>query len=238
MKYTIVMSATTFPSLECSFLRLSTSILLILVLDFQCSMDTVRWRTLRKAAQRVDDASSPSKGSTSLLAAGRGGRIRTCSTCMALCYDMTPPRMAYGVKRRCLLSLRTPRRSTSRIRFSSAVRTPITLHRTMGIPAQGTKVVDPDRYPAYPMPEPYQGQPHSEDLQGPGVLEQRVPGREIYVYHGPGGSTYTFGGSSFKFRSAMKVHYSINNDNEMHFFVPGCRQTMRLAAYSLLCEYR
>ncbi|KAI0293383.1 hypothetical protein BC826DRAFT_910742 [Russula brevipes] len=100
--------------------------------------------------------------------------------------------------------------------------------------AQGAKVVDPGQYPAYPMPEPYQGQPRSEDLQGPGVLEQRVPGREIYVYHGPGG-TYTFWRFLFQIPlgdSEMKVHYSINNGSEMHFFVPGRQQTMRLAAYS------
>jgi hypothetical protein len=31
----------------------------------------------------------------------------------------------------------------------------------------------------------------------------------------------------------MKIHYSINSGNEMHFFVPGRQQTMRLAAYSV-----
>jgi hypothetical protein len=108
------------------------------------------------------------------------------------------------------------------------------------------------------MPEPYQGQPRSEDLRGPGVLEQRVPGGEIYVYHGPGGcvcngfldprlsdrpmahlgisSTYTFWRFLIQIPlgdSEMKIHYSINNGNEMHFFVPGRQQTMRLAAYSV-----
>jgi hypothetical protein len=31
----------------------------------------------------------------------------------------------------------------------------------------------------------------------------------------------------------MKIQYSINNGLKMDFFVPGYRQTMRLAAYSV-----
>jgi hypothetical protein len=31
----------------------------------------------------------------------------------------------------------------------------------------------------------------------------------------------------------MKVQYSINDGLEMHFFVPGRRETMRVAAYSV-----
>jgi hypothetical protein len=93
-------------------------------------------------------------------------------------------------------------------------------------------------------------------LEGPDVLERSVVGTEIYVYNERGGcvsmlyvlaqtltcvlfgivSTYTF----WRFlihiplaESEMKIQYSINNGLHIDFFVPGRRQTMRLAAYSV-----
>ncbi|KAI0293385.1 hypothetical protein BC826DRAFT_1105045 [Russula brevipes] len=50
------------------------------------------------------------------------------------------------------------------------------------------------------------------------------------------GATYTFWRFLIQIPlgdSEMEIHYSINNGNEMLFFVPGRQQTMRLAAYSV-----
>jgi hypothetical protein len=49
-------------------------------------------------------------------------------------------------------------------------------------------------------------------------------------------STYTFWRFLIEIplgESEMKIQYSINGGLKMNFFVPGRRQTMRLAAYSV-----
>lgn len=68
----------------------------------------------------------------------------------------------------------------------------------------------------------------------PNALSQTVPGQEIWVYCGAGG-TFTF----WRFMihiplgpAEMRVSYSVNNGQEMSFYVPGRGQNMRWAAYS------
>ena len=108
------------------------------------------------------------------------------------------------------------------------------------------------------------GQAYDGHFEGhnPNILEQRVLGRDIYVYSGRGGcvpffplhvqspiwfdswhvaisvifSTYTFWRFLIQIpltESEMKIQYSINGGVESDFFVPNDRQTMRLAAYSV-----
>lgn len=69
----------------------------------------------------------------------------------------------------------------------------------------------------------------------PNELSQTVPGQEIWVYCGSGG-TFTF----WRFMihiplgpSEMRVSYSVNKGQEMQFFVPGRGQNMRWAAHSV-----
>ncbi|KAF7796739.1 hypothetical protein EIP86_007922 [Pleurotus ostreatoroseus] len=69
---------------------------------------------------------------------------------------------------------------------------------------------------------------------GPNSFKETVPGQEIWVYVGNGG-TFTF----WRFMihiplgpQEMRVTYSVNNGQEMDFVVPGRNQNMRWAAYS------
>ena len=59
----------------------------------------------------------------------------------------------------------------------------------------------------------------------------------IYVYLGHGTvSTYTFWRFLIQVQLTeheLKIQYSINDGLKMDFFVPGHRETMRLAAYSV-----
>jgi hypothetical protein len=115
-------------------------------------------------------------------------------------------------------------------------------------------------HPADPMAQHNRKKENDEHLEGPNIVEKQVFGTELYVYSGRSGyvltvprvstpiwlripcvyhctvSTYTFW--RFLIRvplsdSEMKVQYSINDGLTMDFFVPGRRQTMRLAAYSV-----
>jgi hypothetical protein len=96
-----------------------------------------------------------------------------------------------------------------------------------------------------------------ERLEGSTVVEKKVFGTELYVYSGRSGcvyvstrtwllriqcvypctvSTYTFWRFLIQIPlsgSEMKIQYSINDGLALDFFVPGCGQTMRLAAYSV-----
>ncbi|KAI0303483.1 hypothetical protein B0F90DRAFT_1809674 [Multifurca ochricompacta] len=95
-------------------------------------------------------------------------------------------------------------------------------------------LVDLGPHPADPMAQPFRSPADGEEFQGPNTQEQRVFGREIYVYSGRGG-TYTFWRFIIRIPLAdfeMRIQYSINDGMEMNFFVPGRGETMRLAAYS------
>ena len=126
---------------------------------------------------------------------------------------------------------------------------------------QGGQVVDLGPHPADPLAQDFHSVGDATPLDGPTILEQKVFGTEIYVYSGRGGyacalrvlmldltekphagallapvSTYTFWRFFIQIPladSEMKIKYSINDGLEMVFFVPGRRQTMRLAAYSV-----
>ncbi|KAI0060801.1 hypothetical protein BV25DRAFT_1917361 [Artomyces pyxidatus] len=95
--------------------------------------------------------------------------------------------------------------------------------------------VDLGPHPADPM-SMYYAPGHAPDPshQGPNVQRQQVPGQEIWVYVGNGG-TFTFWRFHIQIplgQQDMKVTYTINHGQELEFFVPGRNQTMRLATYS------
>ncbi|KAI0003344.1 hypothetical protein BJV74DRAFT_876259 [Russula compacta] len=99
---------------------------------------------------------------------------------------------------------------------------------------QGAQGLDLGPHPADPMAQHYRSQADDGHLEGPSVVEKSVLGTEIYAYGGSGG-TYTFWRFLMQIPlddSEMKIQYSINDGLEIDFFVPGRRQTMRLAAYS------
>ncbi|KAF8061567.1 hypothetical protein FPV67DRAFT_1563868 [Lyophyllum atratum] len=69
---------------------------------------------------------------------------------------------------------------------------------------------------------------------GGNASKEVVPGQEIYVYGGPGG-TFTFWRFLLQIplgRHEMSVTYSINSGQQLEFFVPGRTQNMRWAAHS------
>lgn len=129
---------------------------------------------------------------------------------------------------------------------------------------QSAQGVDLGPHPADPMAQHYRSQADDGHLEGPSVVEKSVFGTEIYVYSGGGGyvstlyalhshvenphayisvlvSTYTFWRFLIQIPlddSEMKIQYSINDGLEIDFFVPGRRQTMRLAAYSVRFPHR
>ncbi|KAJ3985530.1 hypothetical protein F5890DRAFT_1572885 [Lentinula detonsa] len=90
---------------------------------------------------------------------------------------------------------------------------------------------------------PHPADPHSTSLpihtnghasSGPNFISEQSPAQEIWVYPGAGG-TFTF----WRFMihvplgpNEMEVTYSINNGQQLHFFVPGRNQNMRWASYS------
>ncbi|KAG6874079.1 hypothetical protein C0995_006936 [Termitomyces sp. Mi166 len=69
---------------------------------------------------------------------------------------------------------------------------------------------------------------------GSNVSKEVVPGQEIYVYGGPGG-TFTFWRFLIQIPLGpheMNITYSINSGQKLDFYVPGLSQNMRWAAYS------
>ncbi|PSS32188.1 hypothetical protein PHLCEN_2v2061 [Hermanssonia centrifuga] len=89
-------------------------------------------------------------------------------------------------------------------------------------------------HPADPLSNVFPGANGSSFQAGPNAIKQSVPAQEIWVYCGNGG-TFTF----WRFMihiplgsAEMRVTYSINDGQEMDFFVPGRSQNMRWAAYS------
>ncbi|KAF9050660.1 hypothetical protein BDZ89DRAFT_1057108 [Hymenopellis radicata] len=69
---------------------------------------------------------------------------------------------------------------------------------------------------------------------GPNYSAETVPGQEIHV-HGGNGGTFTFWRFMIRVPLGsyeMPVSYSINNGQKLHFYVPGRNQNMRWAAYS------
>lgn len=94
--------------------------------------------------------------------------------------------------------------------------------------------VDLGPHPADPLAAHIGSEEYDGHLEGPNVREQKVLGRDIYVYSGRG-CTYTFWRFLIQIpltESEMKIQYSINDGLELDFFIPGYHQTMRLAAYS------
>ncbi|KAG6845184.1 hypothetical protein H0H87_012741 [Tephrocybe sp. NHM501043] len=66
-----------------------------------------------------------------------------------------------------------------------------------------------------------------------------IPGQEIYVYGGPGG-TFTFWRFLIQIPlgpQQMNIAYSINSGQQLDFYVPGRSQNMRWAAHSTHDEY-
>ncbi|KIM80802.1 hypothetical protein PILCRDRAFT_822082 [Piloderma croceum F 1598] len=69
---------------------------------------------------------------------------------------------------------------------------------------------------------------------GPNSQIQHVPGHEIWVYSGNGGS-YTFWRFAVQIplgSTEMKISYNINHGQDLEFYVPGRNQNMRWAAHS------
>ncbi|KAA1471319.1 hypothetical protein DENSPDRAFT_837285 [Dentipellis sp. KUC8613] len=99
------------------------------------------------------------------------------------------------------------------------------------------KSFDLGPHPADPMAALYSNNfPQSNGSPNPSAATQKreVPGQEIWVYAGNGG-TFTFWRFMIQIplsRHEMKVRYTVNNGQELEFVVPGRGQTMRLAAYS------
>ncbi|KAG6841682.1 hypothetical protein C0991_008320 [Blastosporella zonata] len=70
---------------------------------------------------------------------------------------------------------------------------------------------------------------------GSNASKEIVPGQEIYVYGGPGG-TFTFWRFLIQIPLGpheMNITYSINSGQQLEFFVPGRSQNMRWAAHSV-----
>ncbi|KAI0293387.1 hypothetical protein BC826DRAFT_969150 [Russula brevipes] len=172
-------------------LRLSASIPLILALDLQCSMDTVGWPTLRKAAQQVVQPMGD---------AFIGGWAHTCIGTN----PSTPSAARHQWERRCSIG------------HSFVLQTGYPfLHE----PPRPASTIRPGVRPSF-----------DENL-----LPQLNPVERSRITNLAGASTYTFWRFLIQIPlgdSEMEIHYSINNGNEMLFFVPGRQQTMRLAAYS------
>ena len=121
--------------------------------------------------------------------------------------------------------------------------------------AQPSKSFDLGPHPADPHSITLAGAPQKETSNGsslgPNYSCQDVPGQEIWVYGGNGGfvelssrhikisrasRTFTF----WRFMIHIPlgtyetpIYYSINKGQKLHFFVPGRKQNMRWAAYSV-----
>lgn len=70
---------------------------------------------------------------------------------------------------------------------------------------------------------------------GPNACQELVPGQEIYVYGGAGG-TFTFWRFLIRVPLAekeMAVTYSVNGGQKMAFYVPGRYDNMRMALHSV-----
>ncbi|KAJ6630651.1 hypothetical protein B0H10DRAFT_1982192 [Mycena sp. CBHHK59/15] len=75
---------------------------------------------------------------------------------------------------------------------------------------------------------------NGKTVKGPNARSEQVPGHEIWVYAGHGG-TSTFWRFSLEIPLSpveMTIAYSINNGQPLVFHVPGINQNMRWAAYS------
>ncbi|TFY69275.1 hypothetical protein EVG20_g3222 [Dentipellis fragilis] len=99
------------------------------------------------------------------------------------------------------------------------------------------KSFDLGPHPADPMAALYSNnfsQTNGSPNPSTATEKREVPGQEIWVYAGNGG-TFTFWRFIIQIplsRHEMKIRYTVNNGQELEFFVPGRGQTMRLAAYS------
>ncbi|KDQ59418.1 hypothetical protein JAAARDRAFT_77553 [Jaapia argillacea MUCL 33604] len=89
---------------------------------------------------------------------------------------------------------------------------------------------------------PHPADPHSPSARvlngssshGPNTQRQQVPGHEIWVYAGNGG-TFTFWRFMIQIPLGpfeMKIRYSINKGQELDFHVPAYNQNMRWATHS------
>ncbi|KAI0050058.1 hypothetical protein FA95DRAFT_1677081 [Auriscalpium vulgare] len=99
----------------------------------------------------------------------------------------------------------------------------------------GSVSVDLGPHPADPMSMHYNpGVAAHATYQGPNARTESTPGQELWVYVGNGG-TYTFWRFHIQIplgEHEMKVQYTVNEGQELDFFVPGRKQTMRQATYS------
>ncbi|KZT28528.1 hypothetical protein NEOLEDRAFT_1154428 [Neolentinus lepideus HHB14362 ss-1] len=80
----------------------------------------------------------------------------------------------------------------------------------------------------------YEDDANSTTSHGPNYRKEHVPGHDIWVYAGSGG-TFTFWRFLIQIPlgpNEMRIKYCINNGQELEFWVPGLTQNMRWAAYS------
>ncbi|KAH9857680.1 hypothetical protein C2E23DRAFT_286396 [Lenzites betulinus] len=101
---------------------------------------------------------------------------------------------------------------------------------------QHGKSFDLGPHPADPLSNVSPASPTHENgmFSGPDPEQRSVPGQELYVYYGNGG-TFTFWRFMIEIpltSHEMKIYYTINNGLELNFHVPGRDQNMRWAAYS------
>jgi hypothetical protein len=82
-------------------------------------------------------------------------------------------------------------------------------------------------------PSPSNG--HSLPAKSHRAQSKYIPGEEIYVYHGTGG-TFTFWRFMVQVpltEVEMGINYRVNGGVEVEFFVPALDQNMRWAAHSV-----
>ncbi|TFY74486.1 hypothetical protein EWM64_g9525 [Hericium alpestre] len=102
----------------------------------------------------------------------------------------------------------------------------------------GTKSFDLGPHPADPMAAMYSATggvfTNGSAVEGPNAQKRQVPGQELWVYVGNGG-TFTFWRFLIQIplsQNEMKIRYTVNNGLELEFVVPARNQNMRLATYS------
>ncbi|KAI0071818.1 hypothetical protein K474DRAFT_1712149 [Panus rudis PR-1116 ss-1] len=106
-----------------------------------------------------------------------------------------------------------------------------TSSRTNG---RGHRSVDLGPHPADPYSTAFPGVYGDYEAESPSAMTTRVPAEELWVYCGNGG-TFTFWRFMIHIPLAqheMRITYSVNNGQPMHFTVPGRQQEMRWAAFS------
>ncbi|KAI0948563.1 hypothetical protein AcV7_009271 [Taiwanofungus camphoratus] len=109
---------------------------------------------------------------------------------------------------------------------------PVKLPRANSRQYQRGQSVDLGPHPADPLSLP---RPTANgEYHGPNEVQKHVRGQEIWVYVGNGG-TCTFWRFMIEIPLdpyEMRIKYSVNNGQELEFYVPGRNQNMRWAAYS------